>query len=129
MVGGTVVVVGGTVDTAVGSDPLVVVVELCGRVVEVGAVAGRFSGTLGFADPGCSWATTAPISTTAPVTATTMLVVRRRILVTVRWGDAIGVGGRRFLRSPESTSSRSISFRRSDLHRTSVLSSWRVQRG
>jgi hypothetical protein len=99
VVGGSVVavVVGGTVDPAVGSDPLVDVVELCGVIGEAGALAGGISGAVGSADPGCSRATTAPISTTAAMAPTTMVDVSRRILVRVTWGDAIGVGGRRLL--------------------------------
>jgi hypothetical protein len=93
--GRVVVVVGGSVVVVVGGWVVVVPalgaavgVETSGTVVgatggtvveEGGALAGGFSGAA-FAEPGCSRATTAPISVVTPAAARMAVEVRRRIL-------------------------------------------------
>ena len=83
-----VVVVGDTVDAVPGLGATVVVgtgatvvVETGGTVVEGGALVGGISGAVVLAEPGCSRATTAPITAVAPAAATIAVEVRRRILV------------------------------------------------
>ena len=81
VVGGKVVVVVGDEEPAPRSDEVGVVVD--GEVVVVGAtvveVLGVWSGALPDADaPGCSLATTMPMTTVAPVAATAASRVRKR---------------------------------------------------
>jgi hypothetical protein len=87
VVGGTVVVVTGDEEPAPRFDEVVVVVD--GAVVVVGTtvveVVGACSGALPDAvAPGCSFATTRPMTTVAPVAATAASRVRNRRDVAAR---------------------------------------------
>jgi hypothetical protein len=59
---------------------VVVVVVVGGTVVEDPVVDGRISASEGFAEPGCSRATTPAMTAVAPVAMRTAVEVSRRIL-------------------------------------------------
>jgi hypothetical protein len=86
---------------------VVVVGDTVVEVVEDGVVDGGISVTDDFADPGCSRATKAPMTTVAPVAMTIAVEVRRRILVWARSGE-IDRRGRRCVLAERSNGPRSI---------------------
>lgn len=84
-----------------GSTAVVVVGGTVVEVVEDGAVDGWVPATEEFADPGCSRATSPPMTAVAPVAVRMAVEVRRRILVWARSGET-GRRGRRCVLSERS---------------------------